>query len=31
MEGVARARHGAVGRRGSCTSLVGDISHVTAP
>jgi len=31
MEGVARTGHVAVGRRSSRTSIVGDISHVTAP
>ena len=31
MERVARTRHGAVGRRGSRTSVVGDISHIAAP
>ena len=31
MDWVARACHGAVGRRGSRTSVVGDIGHVAAP
>jgi hypothetical protein len=31
MDRVARTRHGAVGRRGSRTSVVGDISHIAAP
>jgi hypothetical protein len=31
MEGVARTGHVAVGRWSSRTSIVGNISHVTAP